>query len=102
MKASRSSLRSKDEGGQSFHIASSKGHHYSDLTLASSFPGTVQPRGPLKGNVSQEFGIKIKECKGDVLSFMFRNVSGQFCAAPCAGTVALPPETYNLEWEMAL
>lgn len=64
--------------------------------------GTVQPRGPLKGNVSQEFGIKIKECKGDVLSFMFRNVSGQFCAAPCAGTVALPPETYSLEWEMAL
>lgn len=72
--------------GQRFHVASSKGCHYSGLTFVNGVPWnrTVQPRGPLKGTVSYEFWIEIKESRGGVLVIMFKNISGQFYATHCA------------------
>lgn len=77
--------------GQSFHIASSKGCHYSGLTLLAGSRGTVQPRGPLKGKVSCKFWIEIKSL-----------CSQTFLGSSVLLTVPGAPRTHNLEWEVAL
>lgn len=88
------------EKGQSFHIASSKGCHYSGLTYFTLVNGfqwnwTVQPRGPLKGNMN--FGLRLRSAEGVFSHHVQKHFWAVLCHSLCQGSLP-PQEPWSGKW----